>query len=58
MGERRATRDRVCGATLRRRLSEWSAVALLHRVHAALIRMVRSEPQAAAVAWDIVQVHA
>jgi hypothetical protein len=27
----RATGDRVCGATPRRRLREWSAVALLHR---------------------------
>src|SRR5215217_5006817 len=52
--ELRATGDRVCGATLRRRLSEWSAVALLHRVHATLIRMVRSGPEAAAAAWDVV----
>jgi hypothetical protein len=52
--ELRATGDRVCGATLRRRLSEWSAVALLHRVHAALIRMVRSGPEAAAAAWDVI----
>src|SRR5215213_7010847 len=52
--ELRATGDRVCGATLRRRLSEWSAEALLHRVHAALIRMVRSGPEAAAAAWDVV----
>src|SRR5215213_8430002 len=41
-------------AALRRRLSEWSAVALLHRVHAALIRMVRSGPEAAAAAWDVI----
>src|SRR5215208_3120921 len=33
---------------------EWSAEALLHRVHAALIRMVRSGPEAAAAAWDVV----
>ena len=52
--ELRATGDRVCGATLRRRLTEWSAAALLHRVHAALIRMVRSGPEAAAAAWDVV----
>src|SRR4051794_21957580 len=52
--ELRATGDRVCGATLRRRLMEWSAEALLHRVHAALIRMVRSGPEAAAAAWDVV----
>ena len=52
--ELRATGDRVCGATLRRRLSEWSAVALLRRVHTALIRMVRSGPEAAAAAWDVI----
>jgi len=52
--ELRATGDRVCGATLRRRLMEWSAAALLRRVHAMLIRMVRSGPQAAAAAWDVV----
>ena len=51
--ELRAGGDRVCGATLRRRLSDWSAAALLRRVHAALIRMVRSGPQAAAAAWDV-----
>ena len=52
--ELQATGDRVCGATLRRRLMEWSAVALLHRVHAALVRMVRSGPQAAAAACDVI----
>src|SRR5690348_5673298 len=52
--ELRARGDRVCSATLRRRLTEWSAVALLHRVHAALVRMVRSGPEAAAAAWDVV----
>ena len=52
--ELRATGDRVCGATLRRRLTEWSAVALLHRVHATLVRMVRSGPQAATAAWDVI----
>src|SRR3954464_6801670 len=52
--ELRATGDRVCGATLRRRLTQWSTVALLHRVHAARIRMVRSGPEAAAAAWDVV----
>ena len=46
--------DRVCGATLRRRLSDWSAQALLRRVHAVLVRMVRSGPQAAAAAWEVV----
>jgi transposase len=52
--ELRATGDRVCGATLRRRLSEWSTTALLRRVHAALVRMVRSGPEAAAAAWDVI----
>src|SRR3569832_63859 len=52
--ELRAAGDRVCGATLRRRLREWSAVALLRRVHAALVRMVRSGPEAAVAAWDVV----
>jgi transposase len=33
--ELRATGDRICGATLRRRLREWSTKALLRRVHAA-----------------------
>jgi len=52
--ELRATGDRVCGATLRRRLTEGSAAALLHRVHATLVRMVRSGPEAAAAAWDVI----
>jgi transposase len=50
----RATGDRVCGARLRRRLTEWSAMAVLRRVHAVLVRMVRSGPDAAAAAWDVV----
>src|SRR5215211_9194737 len=45
--ELRATGDRVCGATLRRRLTEWSAEALLRRVHAAL-RTVRPRSEGAA----------
>src|ERR687884_2179211 len=52
--ELQATGHRVCGATLRRRLTEWSAQALLRRVHATLVRMVRSGPEAAAAAWDVV----
>ena len=52
--ELRSTGDRVCGATLRRRLHEWSAQAVLRRVHAALVRMVRSGPEAAAAAWEVV----
>ena len=39
--ELRATAGRACGSTLRRRLDEWSATALLRRVHVALIRMAR-----------------
>src|ERR1044071_1589397 len=52
--ELRATGDRVCGATLRRRLMEGSAAALLRRVHAALVRILRSGPEAAAAAWNVV----
>ena len=43
----RATADRACGSTLRRRLDEWGATALLRRVHVALIRMVRAGPEVA-----------
>jgi len=50
--ELRATARRACGATLRRRLEDWSAVALLRRVHVALLRMVRSGLEV--VAWDVV----
>src|SRR5919205_141999 len=52
--ELRAELGRASGSTLRRRLREWSATALLHRVHAVLVRMVRSGPEAAAAAWDVV----
>ena len=52
--ELRAAAGRACGSTLRRRLDGWSATALLHQVHVALIRMVRSGPEAAAAAWDVV----
>src|ERR1044071_7562374 len=52
--ELRATGHRGCGATLRRRLSDWSAAAILRQVHAALVGMVRSGPEAAAATWDIV----
>ena len=50
--ELRASAERACGSTLRRRLDDWSAVAVLRRVHAVLIRMVRSGPEVAA--WDVV----
>src|SRR3954463_6736297 len=52
--ELRAPGDRGGGAALRRRRMGGGAEALLHRVHAALIRMVRSGPEAAAAAWDVV----
>jgi hypothetical protein len=50
--ELRAAAERACGSTLRRRLDEWSATALLRRVHVALVRMVRSGPEIAP--WDVV----
>jgi transposase len=40
--ELRATTGRAGGSTLRRRLDDWGAKAVLRRVHAVLIRMVRS----------------
>src|SRR5215210_6874110 len=49
--ELRAATGHACGSTLRRRLDGWSATALLRRVHAALIRMLRSGPE---VAWDVI----
>jgi Transposase DDE domain len=45
--ELRATADRACGSTLRRRLDGWAATALLRQVHVALIRMVRAGPELA-----------
>src|SRR4051795_1484235 len=50
--ELRATAGRACGATLRRRLEDWSAEAVLRRVHVALLRMVRAGPEIAP--WDVV----
>jgi transposase len=50
--ELRATAGRACGSTLRRRLEGWSAKAVLRRVHAILIRLVRSGPEVAP--WDVV----
>jgi transposase len=50
--ELRATAGRACGSTLRRRLGDWGATALLRRVHRALIRMVRAGPETAS--WDVV----
>jgi hypothetical protein len=45
--ELRATAACACGSTLRRRLDAWSATAVLRRVHAALVRMVRAGPEPA-----------
>ena len=50
--ELRATADRASGSTLRRRLDDWHAAAVLRQVHAVLIRMVRSGPEVAP--WDVV----
>src|SRR4051794_14478244 len=50
--ELRATAGRACGSTLRRRLDDWSATALLRRVHVALVRMVCAGPEPAC--WDVV----
>ena len=52
--ELRAAAGRACGSTLRRRLDEWSATAVLRRVHVALVRMVRSGPGPEVVPWDVV----
>ena len=49
--ELRTTAGRACGSTLRRRLDDWSATAALRRVHAVLIRMVRSGPEA--MPWEV-----
>ena len=50
--ELRAPAGRASGSTLRRRLDDWSATAVLRRVHVALVRMVRAGPEAAP--WDVV----
>jgi transposase len=50
--ELRATADRASGSTLRRRLDDWHAAAVLRQVHVALVRMVRAGPEAAP--WDVV----
>ena len=50
--ELRAAAGRASGSTLRRRLDEWNAAAVLRRVHVALVRMVRAGPEAAR--WDVV----
>ncbi|MCW0190556.1 MAG: IS5 family transposase [Rhodococcus sp.] len=50
--ELQAADGRASGSTLRRRLDAWHTTALLRRVHAVLVRMARSGPDAAA--WDVV----
>ena len=50
--ELRATAGRASSSTLRRRLDDWSATALLRQVHVALVRMVRAGPEVAP--WDVV----
>ncbi len=45
--ELQATAGRASGSTLRRRLDDWNATAVLRRVHVALVRMVRAGPAAA-----------
>src|SRR4051795_3896480 len=50
--EPRAAAGRACGPTPRRRLDERGAAALPHRARAALVRMVRSGPEAGP--WDVV----
>jgi transposase len=50
--ELRAAAGRASGSTLRRRLDDWHAAAVLRRVHAVLIRMVRAGPEIAP--WDVV----
>ncbi|MFP5515798.1 MAG: hypothetical protein ACLGJC_22300 [Alphaproteobacteria bacterium] len=47
-----AADGRASGSTLRRRPEEWHRTALHRRVHAVLVRMARSGPDAAA--WDVV----
>ena len=49
--ELRAVAERACGSTLRRRLHDWSAMALLRRVHVVLIGMVRAGPEI--IPWDV-----
>ena len=50
--ELRATAGRACGSTLRRRLDDWGATAVLRRVHVVLVRMVRAGPEI--TPWDVV----
>jgi len=45
---------RASGSTLRRRLGDWRDTAVLARVHAVLLRMARSDPEAAARELDVI----
>jgi len=45
---------RASGSTLRRRLRDWRDTAVLPRVHAVLLRMARSDPEAAARDLDVI----
>jgi transposase len=45
---------RASGSTLRRRLREWRDTAMLPRVHAVLLRMVRSDPETATRELDVI----
>jgi transposase len=45
---------RASGSTLRRRLREWRDTAVLARVHAVLLRMARSDPEAAARELEVI----
>ncbi len=45
---------RASGSTLRRRLADWHDTAVLPRVHGVLLRMARSDPEAAARELDVI----
>ena len=49
-----ASNGRASGSTLRRRLREWRATAVLPRAHAVLLRLARSDPEMAAGAIDLI----
>ena len=49
-----ASDGRASGSTLRRRLRESRAIALLPRVHAVLLRLARSDPETAAGVRDVI----
>lgn len=49
-----ASRGRASGSTVRRRLRDWHDTALLTRVHAVLLRMVRCDLKTAAREWDVI----